>query len=316
MEGPAAVDTIVGLSEPMVRLRAYIRKVACSEANVLITGETGTGKERVAQIIHRISPRASFPLICVNCAAIPDTLMESELFGYERGAFTGADKPGPGKILLATGGVIFLDEIGDMSMAAQAKILRVLESREVFPLGARRAVPIDVRFIAATNQDLDLLIAENKFRRDLYYRLNVARLFIPCLRERREDIIHLFMHYIGEFNNRYGHRVEAPAPDVMKLLMEYDWPGNIREIRNVVEAIFIDPPSGPVSMMDLPDSFRSIFSRHRMQIPSERDTLVSVLRRTNWNKCKAAKEMQWSRMTLYRKLLKYEIKEPSSKTAA
>ncbi len=293
----------------MEHFRDYICKVARIDANVLISGETGTGKERVAECIHNASPRRNHPFVCVNCAAIPESLLESELFGFERGAFTGAQEPYPGKLRLAKSGTVFLDEIGDMSMVGQAKILRVLESREVFPLGARTTLTVDVRFIAATNQDLETLVAQQKFRIDLYYRLNVARLQLPPLRERKEDIPELFARFISEFNRQYSGRVTVPTKQLLDALMQYEWPGNIRELRNLTEGIFIDPPEGPVSVCHVPDPFRQIFSRYVCDGMEERERLVAVLRETRWNKKKAASRMKWSRMTLYRKLSKYNIKE-------
>jgi len=294
----------------MLELREYIGKVGRSEASVLITGPTGSGKERVAESIHSSSPRRDRAFLCVNCAAIPDSLLESELFGYERGAFTGAQEGCPGMLRVASGGTVFLDEIGEMSLGAQAKILRVLENREVFPLGARRMVSIDVRFIAATNQDLEPLIAENRFRQDLFYRLNVARLSLPSLKEHKEDIPELFAHYVNDFNRRYGGTVGQPTQELLEQLLTYEWPGNVRELRNLVEAIFIDPPDGPVSLESLPDSFKRIFSRTVVASIGERERLVSALYRTNWNKSQAASQLNWSRMTLYRKISKYQITDP------
>ena len=305
------IGSIVGSSKSMVELRDYIRKLARSDANVLITGETGTGKERVAQSIHSESPRHKCPFVCVNCAAIPDSLIESELFGFDRGAFTGAQEGYLGKLRLANGGTVFLDEIGDMSLAAQAKVLRVIESRELFPLGAKRVATIDVRFIAAINQDIDPLLQEHRFRRDLYYRLNVARVLLLPLKERNEDIPELLGHYIKQFNQRFNCKVERPTPELLECLMNYEWPGNIRELRNFVEAVFIDPPDGPISLSDLPESFRCIFARYVVKSVPERERLVSVLYQTNWNKSQAAAQLNWSRMTLYRKLAKYQLTAPS-----
>jgi two-component system response regulator HydG len=295
----------------MSELRAYIRKVARSDAVVLITGATGTGKERVAESIHNESPRRNRPFVCVNCAAIPDSLLESELFGYDRGAFTGAQGSYPGKLRAAAGGTVFLDEIGEMTLIAQAKILRVLESREIFPLGAMRMTTVDIRFVAATNQDLEPLVAEGRFRRDLFYRLNVARLALQPLKEHREDIPELFDHYMDQFNERYHYQVQRPTQALFECLMRYEWPGNVRELRNMVEAVFIDPPDGPISFEHLPQSFREVFAQYVVNSPSERERLVSALYQTNWNKSKAATQMNWSRMTLYRKLSKYQISGPS-----
>lgn len=308
------VGSLVGSSRSMVDLRAYIPKVARSDVNVLITGETGTGKERVAESIHYESKRRDQPFVCVNCAAIPDSLIESELFGYERGAFTGAQDSYLGKLRLAGGGTVFLDEIGDMSLAAQAKVLRAIESREVFPLGGRRIAKVEARFIAAVNQELEPLLAENKFRRDLYYRLNVARIFLLPLKDRKEDIPELVNHYLGEFNERFQSSVQQPTEELLQCLMNYPWPGNIRELRNMVEAIFIDPPEGSISLKDLPEAFQRLFANYAIDIVPERDRMVSALYQTNWNKSLAAAKLNWSRMTLYRKLEKYQINDPDGPT--
>jgi transcriptional regulator with PAS, ATPase and Fis domain len=298
---------LIGSSAAMAALRSYVQKVAQSDSNVLITGATGTGKELVAESIHRASRRRAGPFVSINSAAIPDSLLESELFGYERGAFTGAGDGYLGKLRLAHQGTVFLDEIGEMSPLGQAKILRVLESREVFPLGARRTSSIDVRFVAATNQDLEPMVQHRAFRQDLFFRLNVARIYLPALRERREDIVELFLHFIRQFNARYGRRVDRPTPELARRLERYEWPGNVRELRNCVEAVFIDPPDGPVALDHLPESFRRIFGEHREDGLSEREALLTALSRTKWNKKMAARELRWSRMTLYRKLEKYRI---------
>jgi DNA-binding NtrC family response regulator len=288
-------------------LRQYLPKLAHSNANVLITGETGTGKERVAQIIHQLGPRKTGAFVCVNCAAVPDALFESEMFGHEAGAFTGALRRFEGKLRLASGGTIFLDEIGEMSLLAQGKILRALESREVSPLGAPEAAPIDVRFIAATNQDLEPLVQARAFRKDLYYRLNVARVHLQPLRERREDILELFDFFVAKFNHELEVGVGPPSPRLLQSFLQYEWPGNVREIRNLVEALFIDPPPGETDLAHLPDSFRRIFERFTVDTVLERDRLLAVLHQTNWNKKQAAIQLNWSRMTLYRKIAKYHI---------
>jgi transcriptional regulator with PAS, ATPase and Fis domain len=300
-------NELMGSSSAMAAVRNYVRKVSQSDASVLISGPTGTGKELVADSIHRASHRRSAPFISINCAAIPDSLLESELFGYERGAFTGAEEPYPGKLRLAEQGTVFLDEIGEMSPLGQAKILRVLECKEVFPLGARRMTKINVRFVAATNQDLEPLIQRRTFRQDLFFRLNVGRIYLPSLRERPEDILELFVYYVRRFNAQYSRRVQEPTPELAARLTNYDWPGNVRELRNCVEAVFIDPPNGPIGLEHLPESFQRIFQRHRADNSSERDAILSTLSRTHWNKKMAARELRWSRMTLYRKLEKYKI---------
>lgn len=309
MSTPANVveHELIGSSPAIAALREYVLKVAQSDASVLISGPTGTGKELVAASIHRASRRHSAPFVSVNCAAIPDSLLESELFGFERGAFTGAEEAYPGKLRLADHGTVFLDEISEMSPLGQAKILRVLESREVFPLGSRHMVKVDVRFLAATNQDLEPMIERHAFRQDLFFRLNVGRIFVPSLKERQQDILELFLYYIQRFNALQGRRVQGPTPELAERLVAYDWPGNVRELRNCVEAVFIDAPDGPIGLEHLPESFQRIFRSHRADNVSERDAIVSALLRTNWNKKMAARELQWSRMTLYRKLEKYKI---------
>jgi len=304
---PSESRELIGSSSAMAAVRAYAGKVAQTDVSVLITGATGTGKELVAEAIHRNSVRRRAPFVSVNCAAIPDSLLESELFGYEHGAFTGADDRYPGKLRIADHGTVFLDEIGELSPPGQAKILRVLESREIFPLGARRTAKLDVRFLAATNQDLEPMIARGAFRQDLYFRLNVARIYLPSLCERPEDIIELFRYFLHRFNARNQKNVQEPTPELRECLLSYGWPGNVRELRNFVEAIFIDPPPGPIGLQDLPESFRRVFAGHRRTELSEREAIVSALSRTHWNKKLAARELQWSRMTLYRKLDKYKI---------
>lgn len=298
---------IVGLSPAIAALRTYLPKVAQSRATVLVTGETGTGKERVAEAIHQLSPRSRGRFVVVNCGALPDSLIESELFGHVRGAFTGAHASVRGKIAHADGGTLFLDEVGEMSLYAQAKLLRVLETQEVQPLGSVHAQKVDIRVVAATNRDLEDDVAHNRFRADLFYRLNVARLIVPPLRERRDDILLLAQHAIAELNRRDGCRVGPPAPALLDCLCAHDWPGNVRELRNLIESIFIDPPAGAVGLEHLPPAFQALFGRYRTTASAERDRMVHALERTNWNKVEAAKALNWSRMTLYRKLAKYHI---------
>lgn len=291
----------------MVAIRAYLSKLASSKAAVLITGDTGTGKERVARVLHDASPRSNQRFVAINCAAMPDGLVESELFGHERGAFTGATTTTKGHFAEADGGTLFLDEIGEMSLAAQAKLLRVIEAREIQPLGGRRAVPVDVRIIAATNQTIESLVACGQFRADLYYRLNVAHIDLPCLKDRPEDIPLLFNHLIEDLNQHYQRAVGAPDSHLLRCMMAHDWPGNVRELRNLVEAIFIDPPVDTISLNDLPPMFRDMFARYQVTPSTERDRLLACLRAAKWNKVQTAKSMNWSRMTLYRKLAKYQI---------
>ncbi|MGR9045171.1 MAG: sigma-54-dependent transcriptional regulator [Gammaproteobacteria bacterium] len=298
---------LIGSSTAMTKLNTFLPKVASVDSNVLITGETGTGKEITAQIIHTQSLRAHKPFITINCAALPDGLLESELFGYEKGAFTGAQNAYLGKLKLADGGTVFLDEIGDMSCYAQAKILRVLESKEVYPLGGKRSIPLDIRIIAATNRNLEGLIRQKEFREDLYFRLNVARLRLPPLRERKEDIPELLDYYLKYFNELFGKKLLGFEIEALSALLDYHWPGNVRELKNTLESIFIDSPVERIAIEDLPESIRGNVTSDDFSDSSERERLLEALCSANWNKSKAAEQLQWSRMTLYRKMEKYNI---------
>lgn len=302
---PAA--TMVGESPAIRHVREYIPRVAESDVTVLITGETGVGKELVAEMIHNSGPRRSRPCVAINCAAIPESLVESELFGHEAGAFTGASMFREGVLKGADGGSVFFDEIGDMGLNGQAKILRVIETREIYRLGGRARVPLNIRIIAATNQELDTLASEGRFRKDLYYRLNVARIHLPPLRERKEDLQPLLDHYIGHFNRRFNRDVEGFTSDAIGHLLTHDWPGNVRELRNLVEAVFVNLNGRRITYVDLPEPFRRSLERSRTLPVDERDRLLSALFATNWNKSKAAQDLRWSRMTLYRKIAKYHV---------
>jgi len=300
---------MIGNSLAIWRLKTYLGKVAMTDSHVLITGETGTGKELAAQYIHQHSTRRAKPLIMINCAALPDGLLESELFGYERGAFTGALSSYAGKLKLADGGTVLFDEIGEMSPYAQAKILRVIESKEVYPLGGRRSVPINIRIMAATNRDLDHEMASNGFRQDLYFRLNVARIRLPPLRERKEDLPLLIDYFAQKLSADFGRERLGFNDKAIEVLQHYEWPGNVRELMNLIERIFIDPPAGNIDAEDLPESMRRSPISRRDAAPGERELLLYTLSQTNWNKSKAAEQLHWSRMTLYRKLAKYHIEE-------
>ena len=294
----------IGDSAPMRRLRAEIGRVARGDSNVLITGETGTGKELVAELIHENSPRRQKPFVCLNSTAIPDNLIESELFGYERGAFTGAFTASIGKLASGNGGTVFFDEIGDISVSLQAKLLRALDGKEVHRLGGNRAVPLDIRVVSATNQDLEKAVQSNRFRSDLYYRLNVIRLEVPPLRERPQDIPMLLGYYIAAFNRSFGVSVRGFTDESLDALVRHDWPGNVRELKNVVEAAFANLGEMRVERMPLPPQFRNV----KMKTSSlERAQIVSALLSNNWNKSKAAQQLHWSRMTLYRKLDRLKI---------
>lgn len=299
---------LIGDSPCMRVLLQYAGKVSLTDATVLITGDTGTGKENLAQFVHSHSLRRARPIVCLDCSAFPEHLIEGELFGYERGAFTGAHRAYGGKLALADGGTLFLDEIGELPGAAQAKLLRALESREVFPLGASRPRRLDVRVIAATNRDLDAIAGTSAFRQDLYFRLNVARLHLPSLEARREDIPKLLAHFIQEMSVRTGQRIGTLDDETLSCLMRYRWPGNVRELRNVVEALFVDPPQGRVRVCDLPPNLTHMLQRYSATAPSsERERILAALCETRWNKVQAAQVLRWSRMTLYRKMAKHGI---------
>jgi two-component system, NtrC family, response regulator AtoC len=285
----------------------YATKVARTDATVLITGETGTGKENLAHYIHEHSARRARPFVCINCSTVPDGLFEGELFGYERGAFTGADRTYEGKLSLANGGTLFLDEIGELSANGQAKLLRVLESREVFRLGARATQALDFRVIAATNRAVEALDGNHSFRRDLFFRLNVARVHLPPLRTRSDDIPALMAYYVAEMARRTGARLGPFAPDTLRCLMSYSWPGNVRELRNMVEALFIDPPCGPITIGHLPPNLAHMLTHALSADLPERARILVTLSATQWNRCRAAEQLRWSRMTLYRKMAKYGI---------
>ncbi len=242
---------IVGKSRAIQDLLRTVERIAQSKSTVLVTGETGTGKELVARAIHARSAERAFPLIKVNCAAIPEGLLESELFGHVRGAFTGATASKKGKFVLADGGSIFLDEIGTLSRALQAKLLRALQEREVEPLGSDHVLKLDVRVIAATNRDLRRLVAEGDFQEDLYYRLSVIPLAIPPLRERREDVPLLVEHFLAKHAPRAGKRVEGLAGDALEALLQYDWPGNVRELENTIERAVVLSAGGRLGAGDL-----------------------------------------------------------------
>jgi len=258
LQGRHELQGLIGQSGRIDEVRALIGKVARSNVTVLIQGESGTGKERVAELIHQNGARRTGPMIKINCAAIPDTLLESELFGHERGAFTGALATKPGKFELASGGTLFLDEIGDMQLATQAKVLRALEDREIFRVGATRPVRIDVRFVAATNKDMEKAVKAREIREDLYHRVNVFTIMMPPLRERLEDIPLLAEHFLDEMRSSAPRAIRGIAPDAMERLLAYSWPGNVRELRNCIERAMVMAESDIIQVEDLPLRLTSI----------------------------------------------------------
>lgn len=312
-----AATQLVGSSESLRKLRHYLACVGSSDSTVLITGETGTGKELVAQSLHAASRRASKAFVAINCAAIPEALLESELFGHERGSFTGASTTRDGKVRQADGGTLFLDEIGEMPLCGQAKILRAIENHQVERVGGRCSIPVDFRLMAATNQNLEELVASRQFRQDLYFRLNVARVNLMPLRERSFDVPALLEHFLAEFNLRTGQSISGFTAAAMDALVAYNWPGNVRELRNTVEAALIFRPWPRIDAGHLPDHIRGAERPSAASCAEDdRTRLMDALRVTHWNKSEAARSLRWSRMTLYRKMTKYGIPDQEDGTPA
>jgi DNA-binding NtrC family response regulator len=297
---------IIGSSIATRALREQIARVAATKSSVLITGETGTGKELVAQAIHRLSPRHRKPFVAVNCAAIPDGLLESEFFGHERGAFTGAVVSRTGRVQQSHGGTLFLDEVGELDLRGQVKLLRVLEQREVQPLGGSGSRPIDLRVIAATNQPLAARVADQSFRQDLFYRLKVVQLDVPPLRDRAEDIPGLIDHFSAIYRREFRRQFGVYSAHHHSLLLHYDWPGNIRELRNVVEASFVHSSARPDARLELPPTL--VAALEKTAPVDERRQLLDALFITRWNVSHAAKRLNCSRMTLYRKIHQYQLR--------
>ncbi|MEQ1847125.1 MAG: sigma-54 dependent transcriptional regulator, partial [Nitrospira sp.] len=313
------LEHLVGASEPIQHVMEFVHKVADSDSTVMIQGESGTGKELVARMLHFNSLRKDRPLVPVNCGAIPENLLESELFGHEKGAFTGATHSRMGRFELANGGTIFLDEIGEMSLPLQVKILRVLQEREFERVGGNRTIHVDVRIIAATNQDLETLVEEKRFRKDLFYRLNVIPIVIPPLRERRSDIPLLIDHFLTRFNQSKHTTVSGLAPDVLHMLTEYDWPGNIRELENMIERLVVLKKHGVLSVGDVPEKIcrRPLapelkeqfirFSEDGINLSREveqyeKHLIMEALRKANGVTSRAAQLLHLNRTTLVEKL--------------
>jgi DNA-binding NtrC family response regulator len=304
---------LVGQSHPMRRVMALIEQVAPSNASVVIVGESGTGKELAARTIHDVSPRSSGPYIAINCAALPESLMESELFGHERGAFTGADRRREGCFELATGGTLLLDEIGEMKPELQAKLLRVLEERKLRRLGGSTEVSVDVRVLAATNRNLEAQLREGKFREDLYYRLNVFTIQLPSLRERPEDLPILIEHFLRQLAPAAGKQVVGMEAECLELLKSQRWPGNVRQLRNVIERALIVTRGPMISAADMPAEIKPGNGKHStldvhigMTLSAvKRELLLQTLNLTGGNKVKAAEILGVSIKTLYNNLKEY-----------
>lgn len=309
---------IIGRSQGMVKLLETVAQVAPSEATVLISGDSGTGKEMIAGAIHYNSPREGSPFIKINCAAITETLLESELFGHEKGAFTGAHRKKEGKFFLAHGGSIFLDEISEMPMSMQVKLLRVLQEREITRVGGEEVIKVDVRVIAATNKDLLQEIENNRFREDLYYRLNVVELKMPPLKERKEDIPLLAQHFLKTFSKKNNKAIKGFTPKAMDRLIKYDWPGNVRELMNAVERCvvlsvddYIDEKSLPFFQGEEDSEIADITAANVAgDLPLEeveKVTILNTLEATEGNKSEAARRLGITRKTLHKKLKKYGV---------
>lgn len=321
LQGKYYLGEMASRSPLMQRLFEMLPAIAASPSTVLICGETGTGKELVARTIHELSPRRSGPFVAVNCAALPDTLLESELFGHKAGAFTGAIKDKPGRFALARGGTLFLDEIGDISPSVQSKLLRVLQERTYEPLGATRSETADVRILAATNKDLAQKVRQQEFREDLYYRINVVRMELPPLRKRKEDIPLLVDQFIKRFNRLHQKSIQGIAPEALSLLMAYDWPGNIRQLENVVEHAFILCTSQEIRLEHFPpellSSRRSTGAGNYVRVAREvldSQLIRSALEKNNYNISSAANELGIHRSTLYRRIKQLGLELPN-KTA-
>lgn len=304
---------IVGTSPALAEVLERARLVAASDASVFIAGASGSGKELLAQAIHRASPRAQMPFVAINCAAIPENLLESELFGHKKGAFTGATYNHTGLFQEGEGGTIFLDEIGDMPLPLQAKLLRVLQERQVRPVGASQPLPVDVRVISATHRHLEEQLARGAFREDLYYRLNVVTLRLPDLAERREDIPALANHFLRRTAQRYGKSVTAFAPEALELLMAAPWPGNVRQLQNVVEqAVVLSPAGGgliPAVLVQgaLDRSATGLVPLDDAKRDFERDYLVRLLRLTGGSVSQAARLAQRNRTEFYKLLERHQL---------
>lgn len=314
---------LVGDSKLMTLLREQISRVATTTASVLITGENGTGKELVARSIHYYSHRRDMPFVAINCAAIPEELIESELFGHEKGAFTGATAQKKGKFDLADGGTLFLDEIGDMSLRTQAKILRILQERCFQRVGGTRVVAVDVRIIAATNKELEEEIHANRFREDLYYRLNVVPFRVPALRDHKEDLSLLVSYFVSQFYRREGREPKTFLPEALEQLKLHDWPGNVRELKNIIERILIMTSDKVITPADIPalssgrnfpesdeEKTGGLFGQGTLREAREefeRDFITQKLEENDWNISRTAETIELERSNLHRKIKSYGI---------
>jgi DNA-binding NtrC family response regulator len=310
------IQHLTGMAPEMVAVYDRIRQLAGARTTILVTGETGTGKELVAKAIHHLSPRRNEPFVALNCSALAEGVVESELFGHERGAFTGATASRQGRFEIADGGTLFLDEISDVSPSIQVKLLRVIQEREVERVGGARAVPVDVRLICATNRNLEDMVTNGLFRQDLYYRLNVASIWLPPLRERKSDIPLLVDEFIKEFNAENRKRIEGVTRGAMELLMQHDWPGNVRELRNLIEGVVVFGRDGhPLDVADLPSHLRDqpsptrdLHLRVGMTMKEvEKRAIEETLKATGYDKQRTAQILDIGLRSLYRKVKQYGI---------
>jgi two-component system response regulator AtoC len=310
----SSTDTLVTRNAKMGEVLSLVEKAAPTEASVIVIGESGTGKELIADLLHHASKRNRNAYIKVNCAAIPDNLLESEMFGHEKGAFTDAQSQQKGKIELADGGTIFFDEIGDMSLQTQARMLRVLQEKHFTRLGGSVPIRADFRIIAATNKNIEGMIAQGSFREDLYYRLSVITLKLPPLRERREDIVPLALHFIGEFNHVYGKNALGISDRVTETLEEHSWPGNVRELKNIIERAVIFCETDLIEPRDLPEQYRIVDRSaagfdviKEFSMEKARAVIREALRQTNGIKGEAARLLKVTRKTLYNRMKKLNL---------
>ncbi|MCX7831019.1 MAG: sigma-54 dependent transcriptional regulator, partial [Acidobacteria bacterium] len=317
-------ENVIAHSASMKELLERVKIVANTRATVLIIGESGTGKELIANAIHQNSDRKMKPFLPINCAAIPSNLVESELFGYEKGAFTGADKTHPGRFEQADGGTLFLDEIAELPLELQAKLLRVLEEKVIYRVGGTKGIPVDVRIVAATHRDLQEKVREQKFREDLFFRLKVVELKIPPLRERKSDIPFLFSHFLSEFCQEHKKNIKSVSNELLNFCENYSWPGNVRELRNLVERMVIFSSKENLSLEDLPPEMRkdsqdakTDSAIKQTSLPYldlsllEKEAILKALEETQGNRTQAAKILGIGLRTLHRKLNEYNIVERS-----
>nr|MBC8360977.1 sigma 54-interacting transcriptional regulator [Candidatus Desulfatibia profunda] len=322
LSGQHTFFDIISKNREMQRLFGMLELISENDTTILLEGESGTGKELFAKAIHTLSHRKKGPMITVNCGALPDTLLESELFGYKAGAFTDAKKDKPGRLALAENGTLFLDEIGDISPLLQIRLLRVLQDNVYEPLGSTKSEKADVRFVAATNKNLEDLVNKGLFREDLYYRINIVKLVLPPLRERKEDVPLLAEHFIRKFNNLRGKEIKGLLPEVMNILMAHDFPGNIRELENIIEYASVVCKNHLIGMDHLPENLRRK-SESKLQLSSEptraealsfnaleKDFIYETLRKNNWNRAAAAAQMGIDRSTLWRKIKRLNLEIP------